>query len=46
VLGGDGTLESAAETGLGSGSKPGGTVVVLATVIGVGILAGPGSVIS
>ena len=46
VLGGDGTLGSAAGTDIGSGSKPGGTVGVLATVVGVGILAGPGSVIA
>jgi len=46
VLGGDGTLGSAAGTDIGSGSKPGGTVGVLATVVGVGILAGPGAVIS
>jgi len=45
VLGGDGTLGSAAGTCIGSGSKPGGTVGVLATVV-VGILAGPGSVIA
>jgi len=38
VLGGDGTLGSAAGTCIGSGSKPGGTVGVLATVVGVGIL--------
>jgi len=46
VLGGDGTLGSAAGTDIGSGSKPGGTVGVLATVVGVGILAGPGSAIA
>jgi len=46
VLGGDITLGSAAGTDIGSGSKPGGTVGVLATVVGVGILAGPGSVIA
>jgi hypothetical protein len=46
VLGGDGTLESAAGTDIGSGSKPGGPVGVLATIVGVGILAGPGSGIS
>jgi hypothetical protein len=46
VFGGDGTLGSVAGTDIGSGSKPGGTVGVLATVVGVGILAGPGSVIS
>ena len=46
VLGGDGTLGSAAGTDIGSGSKPGGTVGGLATVVGVGILAGPGSVIA
>ena len=46
MLGGDGTLGSAAGTGIGSGSKPGGTVGVWASVVGVGILAGPGSVIA
>ena len=46
VLGGDGTLGSAAGTCIGSGSKPGGIVRVWATVVGVGILAGPGSVIA
>jgi len=46
VLSGDGTLGSAAGTDIGSGAKPGGTVGVLATVVGVGILAGPGSAIS
>jgi len=46
VLGGDGTLGSAAGTCIGSGSKPGGTVGVLAPVVGVGILAGSGSVIA
>ena len=46
MLGGDGTLGSAAGTDIGSGSKPRGTVGVLATVVGVGILAEPGSVIS
>ena len=46
VLSGDGTLGSAAGTDIGSGSKPGGNVGVLATVVGLGILAGPGSVIS
>ena len=46
MLSGDGTLGSAAGTDIGSGSKPGGTVGVLATIVGVGILAGPGSVIS
>jgi len=44
VLGDDGTFGSAAGTDIGSGSKPGGTVGVLATVVGVGISAGPGSV--
>ena len=46
VLGGDGTLGSAAGTDIGSGSKPGGTVGVLATVVGVGILARLWSVIA
>ena len=46
MLSGDSTLGSAAGTDIGSGSKPGGTVGVLATDVGVGILAGPGSVIS
>ena len=46
VLGGAGTLGSAAGNGIGRGSKPGGTVGVLATVVGVGIFAGPGSVIA
>jgi len=46
VLSGDGTLGSAAGTYIGSGSKPGGTVGVLATVVGVDILAGLWSVIS
>ena len=46
MLSGDGTLGSAAGTDIGSGSKPGGTVGVLATVVGVGILAGHGSVIA
>ena len=46
MLGGDGALGSAAGTCIGNGSKPGGTVGVLATVVGVGILAGPGSVIA
>ena len=45
MLSGYGTLGSATGTGIGSGSKPGGTVGVLAPVVGVGILAGPGSVI-
>ena len=46
MLSGDGALGSAAGTGIGSGSKPGGTVGVLATVVGVVIFAGPGSVIA
>jgi len=46
VLSGDGTIGSAAGTDIGSGSKPGGTVGVLAPVVGVGILAGLWSVIS
>ena len=46
MLSGDGTLGSAAGTDIGSGSKPGGTVGVLATVVGVDILAGLWSVIS
>ena len=40
MLGDNGTLGSAAGTCIGSGSKPGGTVGVLATVVGVEILAG------
>ena len=41
VLGDDGTLGSAAGTDIGRGSKPGETVGVLATVVGVGIWRDP-----
>ena len=46
VLGDDGTFGSAAGTDIGSGSKPGGTVGVLTTVVEAEILAVLWSVIS
>ena len=41
MLSGDGTLGSAAGIDIGSGSKPGGTVGVLATVVGAGFVRDP-----